>query len=87
MSDSISRIVGAVRAKAHDSAAGSTTLNPDLEKLLREEILRDGSHNSGAPLNDEELRSLAMAELNGFGALQPLLEDSSIEEIWINSPT
>ena len=87
MSDSISRIVGAVRAKAHDSAVGSTSLNPDLEKLLREEILRDSSHNSGAPLNDEELRSLAMAELNGFGALQPLLEDSSIEEIWINSPT
>ncbi len=43
MPDSISRIVGAVRAKAHDSAA-STSLNPDLEKILREEILRDGDH-------------------------------------------
>ena len=87
MSDSLSRIVGAVRAKAHDSAAASTGLTPDLEQLLRDEIVRDGTHNSGAPLNDEELRFLAMAELNGFGALQPLLEDSSIEEIWINSPT
>ncbi|MEG0298351.1 MAG: hypothetical protein RR609_02035, partial [Aurantimicrobium sp.] len=77
MSDSISRIVGAVRAKAHDSVTATSTLSPDLEQLLRDEILRDGTHNSGAPLSDEELRSLAMAELNGFGALQPLLEDPS----------
>jgi pilus assembly protein CpaF len=87
MSDSISRIVGAVRAKAHDSSASGSNTLPDLEQLLREEILRDGVHNSGTPLSDEELRNLAMAELAGFGALQPLLEDSSIEEIWINSPT
>jgi pilus assembly protein CpaF len=87
MSDSISRIVGAVRAKAHDNAGLASGIQPDLEKLLREEILREEVHNSGEPLTDEELKNLAMAELAGFGALQPLLEDSSIEEIWINSPT
>lgn len=87
MSDSISRIVGAVRAKAHDSATSTSGVQPDLEMLLREEILREEVHNSGEPLTDDELKNLAMAELVGFGSLQPLLEDSSIEEIWINSPT
>jgi pilus assembly protein CpaF len=28
-----------------------------------------------------------LAELSGFGVLQPLLDDPTIEEIWINSPT
>ena len=87
MSDSISRIVGAVRAKAHDSAAAGATSTDDLEKLLRNEIVRDGVHNSGEPLTDTEIHSLAMAELAGFGSLQPFLDDPSIEEIWINSPT
>jgi pilus assembly protein CpaF len=86
MSDSISRIVGAVRSKAHDSLATGASSTPDLEKLLRDEIVRDGVHHSGKPLSDAELQSLAMAELAGFGVLQPLLDDTSIEEIWINSP-
>lgn len=87
MSDSISRIVGAVRSKAHDNAVNGTQALPELEELLRQEIIRDGLRNSGEPLDDDELRQLAMAELKGFGALQPLLEDESIEEIWINSPS
>ncbi|BDU11211.1 pilus assembly protein CpaF [Aurantimicrobium sp. INA4] len=87
MSDSISRIVGAVRAKAHDSVAAGATSTEDLEKLLRNEIVRNGVHNSGEPLTDTELHSLAMAELAGFGPLQAFLDDPSIEEIWINSPT
>ncbi len=28
-----------------------------------------------------------LARITGFGALQPLLDDDSIEEIWINAPT
>jgi pilus assembly protein CpaF len=28
-----------------------------------------------------------VASLTGFGALQPLLDDPSIEEIWINAPS
>jgi pilus assembly protein CpaF len=41
----------------------------------------------GFSLQDElELRKSAEDRLFGFGALQPLLDDSSIEEIWINGP-
>lgn len=43
----------------------------------------------GAPLlADETLASReVVASLTGFGALQPLLDDPGIEEIWINAPS
>ncbi|MEY3561170.1 MAG: hypothetical protein RL068_322 [Actinomycetota bacterium] len=36
--------------------------------------------------DEGELKSLALLELTGFGALQPFLDDPTIEEIWINKP-
>ncbi len=39
-----------------------------------------------APTDEEGIVSAALAELTGFGALQPLLDDPTIEEIWINAP-
>lgn len=40
----------------------------------------------GATENEESLRQELTNSLLGFGQLQKLLEDDSIEEIWINSP-
>lgn len=37
--------------------------------------------------NEEHLSQEVFASLTGFGPLQPLLDDRSIEEIWINSPS
>ncbi len=37
-------------------------------------------------LDEQGLVNLAVNELARFGALQPLLDDPSIEEIWINAP-
>ncbi len=43
----------------------------------------------GAPLLADETVATrqVVASLTGFGALQPLLDDASIEEIWINAPS
>lgn len=42
---------------------------------------------NGLTLQEElDLRKLAEDRLFGFGALQPLLDDEGIEEIWVNSP-
>lgn len=41
---------------------------------------------AGPSLNEVLIRRQAEDQLLGFGALQPLLDDHSIEEIWINSP-
>lgn len=90
MSETVSRLVGAVRAQAQQNPARGGDTEVQLKNLISEEITRSAerglSHNSGQPLTDEELRVLALAELTGFGVLQPLLDDPSIEEIWINSP-
>lgn len=40
----------------------------------------------GANHDESQIRRQAEDQLLGFGALQPLLDDDSIEEIWINSP-
>lgn len=37
-------------------------------------------------IDERQLRKETQAALFGFGALQPLLDDSSIEEIWLNAP-
>lgn len=38
-------------------------------------------------VNESLLRSEIQDRLSGYGPLQPLLDDSTIEEIWVNSPT
>lgn len=42
----------------------------------------------GEALIDDEARCVrdVLASVSGFGALQPLLDDPSIEEIWLNGP-
>lgn len=44
------------------------------------------AENSPEPLSEQELRDQVVTELSGLGVLQPLLDDQSIEEIWINRP-
>jgi pilus assembly protein CpaF len=41
---------------------------------------------TSSSLDEQGLVNLAVNELAKFGALQPLLDDPSIEEIWINAP-
>lgn len=59
-------------------------------RYVREELRRYGERalgGSGPLLSDESAAERQiLAALTGFGPLQPLLDDPSIEEIWINSP-
>lgn len=73
-----------------DSLAGAVrraTLNGETVEAALANVVRDANERSlGEPLAHEfdeaELRSLVV----GFGRIQVLLEDPSIEEIWINGP-
>ncbi|CAD6001017.1 CpaF family protein [Agreia sp. COWG] len=60
-------------------------------RLVDDEVRRysEKALGGGAPLLDDEQRAVreVVASLTGFGALQPLLDDPGIEEIWINSPS
>jgi pilus assembly protein CpaF len=67
------------------------TLTPELAaSLVREEVRRYSEHALGgaAPLLTDEdgVAREAVAELTGLGALQPLLDDPAVEELWINAP-
>lgn len=60
-------------------------------KLLIDAALRDYDQRSilgvVPPLREfEKARKSILDSISGFGRLQPYLEDSTIEEIWINSP-
>lgn len=87
MADPVRLISAAVRDRARrgeladDGPAGA----------VREELRRYAEHAvaSGAPQIDDERQTerRIVAELSGFGPLQPLLDDPEIEEIWINGAT
>ncbi len=44
------------------------------------------AESAPGPIPEAELQVMARQELIGFGALQPYLDDPTIEEIWINRP-
>jgi pilus assembly protein CpaF len=44
------------------------------------------AEQAGSALEEELLKGQVITELSGLGVLQPLLDDQSIEEIWINRP-
>ena len=65
------------------------SLDPDLIRRITEAEVR--RHNDlalarGQALIDDEARSVrdVLAAVSGYGALQPLLDDPGIEEIWVN---
>ena len=68
-----------------DKAVSKSRVDP----IALNEVLDDEfeSRPNGVPLAEElEIRTLAENRFFGLGKLQPLIDDPSIEEIWINSP-
>ncbi len=66
-------------------------LSPELaDEYVRDEVRRYSERALGGslPLLDDEAATAqqVVATLTGFGALQPLLDDPDIEELWINAP-
>jgi len=93
MSDSVALIIEAVRArvrgaetKVGDKAASVAVIEAIAQDELR--VVAEAGGGAGLHSLADEQRALAavMSELTGLGALQPLLDNPEIEEIWINSP-
>jgi len=80
----VSDLAGAVRERAQH--------RPDqpVEDIVRTELARhaDSALGVGSWSDDDErvLGEQLRATLQGFGALQPALDDPDVEEIWINAP-
>ena len=81
MSNILEKVSLSVRERALSAHRSDSLV---LNEALDEEV---ESHPFGYGLGEElELRRLAENRLYGFGRLQPLLDDESIEEIWVNGP-
>ncbi len=89
MSQAVSIITDRVRERVRRDGAD---LGDDsvAERSIRDEWQRYSERALGGslPLLADEGRaaSQVLANLTGFGALQPYLDYPGIEEIWINSP-
>ena len=59
-------------------------------RYVRDEVRRYSERALGGsvPLLDDEADATrrVVATLTGFGALQPLLDDPEVEELWLNAP-
>jgi pilus assembly protein CpaF len=81
------RVRDRVRREGVDLAHDET-----LARRLVDDEVRSYSERAlggSVPLLADEMAAAreVVASLTGFGALQPLLDDASIEEIWINAPS
>ena len=80
------------RGRANSSAAaGSTHRRAARGPHLIDEVVGDyldrAMRSSLPPLGDAQLAARAVLDaVAGFGPLQPLLDDPTVEEIWINEP-
>ncbi len=68
----------------------STSILVSLRGYARDAVRQYSEQALGGstPLLDDEHAATqqVVATLTGYGALQPLLDDETIEELWINSP-
>ncbi|MCO5293619.1 MAG: Flp pilus assembly complex ATPase component TadA [Homoserinimonas sp.] len=87
----LSQIAQRVRQRVQREGADLGSDGELAARLVSEEVRRHSELALGGSvprLADEAAASRTiLASLTGFGALQPLLDDEEIEEIWINSPT
>ncbi|WP_420063993.1 CpaF family protein [Microbacterium bandirmense] len=62
----------------------------EARRIAQTEVRRHNDHalQRGEALIDDEAALVrdVLASVSGFGALQPLLDDDTIEEIWLNGP-
>lgn len=82
MTNVLQEVVASVRRDI-DSGGDSTRLRDVATRRVRTLIEASGAQSG---LDESALIAAAIDEVAGFGALQPLLDDTTVEEIWINAP-
>ncbi len=79
--------VDALVRAARQNLTGHSALTPDsIDRALAEEVGKRIDTGEVTAQSESELLRHVRAEISGFGPVQPLLDDPTIEEIWINSP-
>lgn len=90
MSDTLSAITDRVRERVRREGVNLSTDRALALDLVRDEIQRYSELALGGrePLIADESTATRriIAELTGFGVLQPYFDDPEVEELWINAP-
>ena len=89
MSDVIDDLVEKVRHRIRIGDPNLAIKEIELKHTLEDVIAEFGVTNYSSDLTQpvNTAKEEAIQELSGLGKLQPLLDDPTIEEIWINEPT
>ncbi|MEB0287133.1 hypothetical protein QN355_11270 [Cryobacterium sp. 10S3] len=91
MSEAVRIITEQVRSRVRRDGVDLASDENLAERYVRAELQRYSERALGGahPLISDEHQAAreVVASLTGFGALQPLLDDPEIEEIWINGPS
>jgi pilus assembly protein CpaF len=75
-----------VRRRTLDPAADFAATRRLIDDVISEYLNR-AVNSALPPIGDPKLAARAVLDaVAGFGPLQPLLDDRTIEEIWINEP-
>lgn len=76
-----------VRVRGVDPAtAGSESIGELVDEVLDSYAARVETSTLPRVGDGRAIRKLVIDRIAGFGSLQPLLEDTTVEEIWINGP-
>ncbi|WP_210479198.1 CpaF family protein [Naasia sp. SYSU D00948] len=90
MPSAVGTITERVRARVRREGVDLAGDRALAHRYVREEVQRYAERALGGAepvLGDETAtESAVLASLTGFGALQPLLDDDEVEEVWINAP-
>lgn len=90
VSDALTLIANRVRERITIDGVDLTENRDRAEHYVRDEVRRYSERALGGtlpPIGDEQLATKeVLAGIVGFGPIQPLLDDPTIEEIWINAP-
>ena len=91
MSDAVRTIIEQVRVRVRRDGVDLGADGVLAEQYVHDEVRRYSERALGGSLpllaDEHQAAKEVVASLTGFGALQPLLDDPGIEEIWINAPT
>ena len=89
MSDVIDDLVEQVRHRIRLSDSKVPIIDVELEHTLEDVIAeyRDTANTSDLTQTSLAAKQEAILHLSGLGQLQPLLDDPTVEEIWINEPS
>ncbi|WP_254910385.1 CpaF family protein [Gulosibacter sp. 10] len=91
MTQAVSAITSRVRERVLRERIELVAGADRADGIVRTEVRAYAEHAlaNGLPQIDDEQQAVAavLAQVTGFGALQPYLDDPEIEEIWVNAPS